>query len=35
MRSVETFKGAELVGRKYEPPFRYVSVTDGHIRHSR
>ena len=28
---VETFKGAELVGRKYAPPFGYVSVPDGHI----
>lgn len=28
---VSAFKGAELVGRTYEPPFRYASVQNGHI----
>jgi isoleucyl-tRNA synthetase len=28
---LSTVKGAELVGRSYEPPFRYVPIEKGHI----
>lgn len=28
---LSTLKGCELVGRSYEPPFRYVSIEKGHI----
>lgn len=28
---LSTFKGAELVGQSYEPPFNYVSIEQGHI----
>ncbi|MBH5316884.1 isoleucine--tRNA ligase [Paenibacillus sp. GSMTC-2017] len=28
---LSTFKGAELVGLSYEPPFNYVSIEKGHV----
>ncbi|MFX3636297.1 MAG: isoleucine--tRNA ligase [Candidatus Pristimantibacillus sp.] len=28
---LSTFKGSELVGQSYEPPFSYVSIEHGHV----
>ncbi|MFD0715155.1 isoleucine--tRNA ligase [Paenibacillus sp. GCM10027626] len=28
---LSTLKGAELVGQKYEPPFQYAAVENGHV----